>query len=194
MDLRSLIKKSRSYRRFDETFLLSRDTLHDLIALAQYSPTGSNMQPLKFWLSNTPEMNTLIFPHLGWAGALKDWGGPGEGERPTGYIIILGDTAIKQNFGVDHGIAAQSIMLGAAEMGFGGCMIGSARKESLRQALNIPPQYEILLVLALGKPAEVVVTELIQNDGTYHYYRDTEDVHHVPKRSLIDLIVYDVED
>ncbi len=194
MDLRSLIKKSRSYRRFDETFLLSRDTLHDLIALAQYSPTGNNMQPLKFWLSNTPEMNALIFPHLGWAGAMKDWDGPGEGERPTGYIIILGDTAIKQNFGVDHGIAAQSIMLGAAEMGFGGCMIGSARKESLRQALNIPPQYEILLVLALGKPAEVVVTELIQNDGTYHYYRDTEDVHHVPKRSLIDLIVYDVED
>jgi len=193
MDLRTLIHKSRSYRRFDESYRVSSEILHDLIELAQYSPTGRNLQPLKFWLSNTPEMNTLIFPHLGWAGALKDWGGPAEGERPAAYIIILGDTTIAQQFGVNHGIAAQSIMLGAVEKGLGGCMIGSARKENLQQALAIPRHYEILLVLALGKPAEVVVTETIGEDGEYNYYRDAEAVHHVPKRSLSELIVKDVE-
>lgn len=192
MDLIALVRKSRSYRRFDESYRISRETLHDLIELAQYSPTGRNLQPLKFWLSNTTEMNALIFPHLGWAGALKDWGGPAEGERPAAYIIILGDTGITQQFGVNHGIAAQSIMLGAAEMGLGGCMIGSARMESLRAALDIPSQYEILLVLALGKPAEVVVTEPIGEDGIFTYYRDAEDVHHVPKRSLSELIFHDV--
>jgi nitroreductase len=193
MDIKTLIHKSRSCRRFDESYRIGRETLHDLIDLAQHSPSGMNMQPLKFWLSNTTEMNALIFPHLAWAVALKDWGGPAEGERPAAYIIILGDTAITQQFGVNHGIAAQSIMLGAVEKGLGGCMMGSVRREALRQALNIPQRYEILLVLALGKPAEVVVTEPIGKDGEYDYYRDADDIHHVPKRSLSELIVHDVQ-
>jgi nitroreductase len=161
--------------------------------LAEYAPTGSNQQPLKFWLSNTPEMNAVIFPNLAWAGALKDWKGPAEGERPAAYILILGNTEIRQNFGVDHGIAAQTIMLGAAEQGLGGCMIASVRRESLRKALDIPERYEILLVLALGRPAETVVTEPVGEDGNITYYRDAEDVHHVPKRGLDELILHDVK-
>ncbi len=192
MDMKTLVRKSRSYRRFDESCRIEGDTLRDLIELARYSPTGNNLQPLKFWLSNIPEMNVLIFQHLGWAGALKDWDGPQEGERPAAYIIILGDTTIKQHFGVDYGIAAQSIMLGAVEKDLGGCMIGSARKEPLRAALAIPARYEILLVLALGRPAEKVVTESLAEGGEITYYRDEKDVHHVPKRQLSDLIVHDV--
>ncbi len=184
MEMKTLVHKSRSYRRFDQNFALSAEDLHDLVALAQYAPTGSNMQPLKFWLSNSPEMNDRIFPNLNWAGALKDWGGPVEGERPAAYILILGDTEIRTNFGVDYGIAAQTIMLGAAEKGLGGCMIASFRAKGLREALEIPDRYEILLVLALGKPAETVVTEPLGADGSTTYYRDEEDVHHVPKRSL----------
>ena len=191
MDIKSLVRKSRSIRRFDESHKIGKETLNELIELAQYSPTGNNIQPLKFWLSNAPSMNALIFPHLGWAGALKDWDGPAEGERPSGYIIILGDTTIKQQFGVDHGIAAQSIMLGAAERDLGGCMIGSVKRDPLREALAVPPQYEILLVLALGKPAEIVLTEPLKEGGAYSYYRDAEDIHRVPKRSLSELIVHD---
>ena len=192
MDLINLVKRSRSYRRFDGTFQVKPKILRGLIQLARYSPTGNNQQPLKFWLSNTPEMNAKIFQHLAWAGSLKDWDGPQEGERPTAYIIILGDTEIKSSFGVDYGIAAQSIMLGAAEQGLGGCMIASVQRNSLREALGIPERYEILLVLALGKPAETVVMERIEVSGGVRYYRDAEGVHHVPKRSLEDLIVRDV--
>lgn len=189
MDLMTLVRKSRSYRRFDPNYEITPDTLRDLVRLAQYSPTGSNLQPLKFWLSHTPEMNARIFPHLGWAGALKDWDGPDEDERPTAYIVILGDTEIRPSFGVDHGIAAQSIMLGVAEKGLGGCMIGSAHRRLLQDALKIPERYEILLVLALGRPAETVVTEPLGEDGDIRYYRDEDDVHHVPKRELDDLIL-----
>ncbi len=194
MDLMSLIKKSRSYRRFDEGYFISGDDLRDLIRLAQFSPTGSNMQPLKFWLSNSRSENEKIFPHLGWAGALKDWSGPAEGERPSAYILILGDKALRKSFGVDHGIAAQSMMLGAAEKGLGGCMIGSANRQMLQKVLSIPDQYDILLVLALGKPAEEVVTDLMEEGDETRYYRDASDVHHVPKRPLSELIVKDVED
>ncbi|MEA3326952.1 MAG: nitroreductase family protein [Chloroflexota bacterium] len=191
MNLTTLVKMSRSYRRFDESYRIDGEILRELVQLAQYSPTGNNMQPLKFWLSNTPEMNNLIFPHLGWAGSLKDWKGPKEGERPSAYIIILGDMEIQINFGVDHGIAAQSIMLGVAEKGLGGCMIGSAKREGLCKSLGIPERYKILLVLALGKPVETVITEPLKSDGQIRYYRDAEGVHHVPKRSLDDLIVHD---
>jgi nitroreductase len=193
MSLKALVRQSRSYRRFDEKVMVSGEVLRELIGLAEYAPTGSNQQPLKFWLSNTLEMNSVIFPNLAWAGALKDWKGPAEGERPAAYILILGDTEIRQNFGVDHGIAAQTIMLGAAEQGLGGCMIASVRRESLRKALDIPERYEILLVLALGKPAETVVTEPVGEDGNITYYRDAEDVHHVPKRGLDELILHDVK-
>ncbi|MBG0784949.1 MAG: nitroreductase family protein [Anaerolineaceae bacterium] len=193
MSLKALVRQSRSYRRFDEKVMVSGEVLRELIGLAEYAPTGSNQQPLKFWLSNTPEMNAVIFPNLAWAGALKDWKGPAEGERPAAYILILGNTEIRQNFGVDHGIAAQTIMLGAAEQGLGGCMIASVRRESLRKALDIPERYEILLVLALGRPAETVVTEPVGEDGNITYYRDAEDVHHVPKRGLDELILHDVK-
>lgn len=193
MDIKMLVRKSRSFRRFDQDLAISAEVLRGLIALAQYAPTGNNMQPLKFWLSNTPEMNSIIFPNLAWAGALKDWAGPAEGERPAAYIIILGDTEIKQNFGVDYGIAAQTIMLGAAELGLGGCMIASFRAMGLREALAIPERFEILLVLALGKPAETVVTEPLGEDGSTTYYRDQQDVHHVPKRNLESLIVQDAK-
>jgi len=191
MNLTTLVKMSRSYRRFDESYRIDGEILRELVQLAQFSPTGNNMQPLKFWLSNTPEMNKIIFPHLGWAGSLKDWKGPKEGERPSAYIIILGDKEIQFNFGVDHGIAAQSIMLGAAEKGLGGCMIGSARREGLCQDLRIPDRYKILMVLALGKPVETIVTEPLKPDGEIRYYRDADGVHHVPKRNLDDLIVHD---
>lgn len=192
MDLKSLVKNSRSYRRFDESYPVDGEILRSLVELAQYSPTGNNMQPLKFWLSNTPDMNNKIFPYLGWAGSLKDWDGPEEGERPSAYILILGDTEIQVSFGVDHGIAAQSMMLGAVEKGFGGCMIGSAQRVGLQKSLGIPERYKILLVLALGKPIERIVTETVGEGGSVKYYRDEDRVHHVPKRALETLILHDV--
>jgi len=187
--LGDLIRKNRSYRRFYQDTPVSIETLRALVDLARLSASAGNRQPLKYILSCSAEMNARIFPHTRWAGYLKDWGGPAEGERPAAYIVILGDTEISKDFGCDHGIAAQSIMLGAVERGLGGCMIGALDRDGLRQALGIPERYEILLVLALGKPRETVVIEDVGPDGDIKYYRDADGVHHVPKRRLEDVIV-----
>ena len=187
--IRDLVVKNRSYRRFHQEFAIKGQTLRQLVDLARLSASAANSQPLKFMLSCDSRKNALIFPHLAWAGYLKDWPGPTEGERPSAYIVILGDTEIRESFGCDHGIAAQSILLGATERGLGGCIIGSVRRKELREALDIPSHYEILLVLALGKPKERVVIEEVGSAGDIKYWRDSEDVHHVPKRSLRDLIV-----
>ena len=188
MAIRDLILKNRSYRRFDQGFRIEEKTLRELVDLARCSATAANRQPLKFMLSTQPEKNAQIFKTVGFARQLV-WQGPAEGERPSAYIIILGDTEISQNFGCDHGIAAQSILLGAVERGLGGVMLGSANKDVLRASLNIPAKYEILLVVALGKPKETVVLETIGQDGKTAYWRDEKSVHHVPKRRLEDLIV-----
>jgi nitroreductase len=187
--IEDLVRQNRSYRRFHEDVPVRIETLRALVNLARMSASGANKQPLKYILSSDRETNARIFPHTRWAGYLKDWDGPAEGERPAAYIVILGDTEISKSFGCDHGIAAQSIMLGAAERGLGGCIIGSIDKDRLRQTLDIPERYEILLVLTLGKPKETVVLEEVGPDGDIKYYRDEEAVHHVPKRSLEELVL-----
>lgn len=187
--LRDLIVKNRSYRRFFQEQAIGINTLRELVDLARLSASAANLQPLKYILSCTTEKNALIFPHLAWAGYLKDWPGPGEGERPAAYIIILGDRGVSKSFGCDHGIAAQSILLGAAEKGLGGCMIASIERNQLSKALEIPASYEILLVLAIGKAKETVAIEMVGHDGDIKYWRDSENVHHVPKRVLDDVII-----
>jgi len=187
--LRDLVFKNRSYRRFHQDVKIDLDTLRELIDLARHTASVGNQQALKYMLSNDAKTNAKIFQHLAWAGALKDWSGPEEGERPSAYIIILGDTEISRSFGMDSGIAAQTILLGATEKGRGGCMIASVKSKGLRKALDIPERYEIVLVLALGKPKEKVVIEPIGPDGDTTYYRDSDGVHHVPKRALDDIII-----
>lgn len=183
-----LIRSNRSYRRFDQNAPVSMQTLRELINLARLSASGANRQPLKYMISCDRETNDLIFPETAWAAYLEEWSGPIEGERPAAYIVILGDTEITENFGCDHGIAAQSIMLGATEKGLGGCIIGSINREGLRKVLDIPEKLEILLILALGKPAETVLIEEVDSEGDIKYWRDEGGIHHVPKRSLEDLI------
>ena len=187
--IKDLVLKSRSYRRFDQGAEVDLATLRELVDLARLCPSGANLQPLKYILSCDSKTNELIFPHLRWAAYLRDWPGPAEGERPSAYIIICGDREISQSFGCDHGIAAQTILLGAVEKGLGGCMIGSIDRQELSGGLNIPSRFEILLVVALGKPAETVLMETVGPDGSIKYWRDDKGRHIVPKRSLDDLIV-----
>ncbi|MFW5872589.1 MAG: nitroreductase family protein [bacterium] len=187
--LKDLILKNRSYRRFDESKQITEDQLLELVDLARLSPSAANRQPLKYYLSYEKAKNKLIFSTLAWAAALIDWNGPAEGERPSAYIVILGDKNVYEKFGVDPGIVAQSILLGATEKGLGGCMFGSVSREKLRELLKIPSQYEILYVLALGYPVEKVQIDDLDKNGSTKYWRDENQVHHVPKRSLSEIIV-----
>jgi len=187
-NLKDLILKNRSYRRFDETHAISREDLLEMIEAARLSASGRNAQPLKYYLSYDPATNETIFPTLAWAGFLTDWPGPVPGERPAGYIVQLHDTRISQKYYCDDGIAAQSILLTATGKGLGGCIIASVQREKLSGLLHLPPYLEIIQVIALGKPAEKVVIEPMQK-GNIKYWRDNQGVHHVPKRNLEELVI-----
>jgi len=190
--LKDLILKNRSYRGYDESFVISRDVLETLVDFARLSPASRNIQPLKFFLSNDKETNAKIQRHTIWARNLPELKLPHEGQYPTAFIVICFDSTVEQNaaqFSKDVGIAAQSMLLGAAEMGLGGIMIGSFSKEAIIKELSLADNLEPQLVVALGKPVETVVLTELPKDGKTAYFRDENDVHYVPKRSLKDIIV-----
>ena len=188
MTLQQTIMKTRSFRRFWQAEPITIEILQELIDLARLGGSARNVQPLKYLLVNAPAQNAVIFPHLGWAGYLKDWQGPVEGERPSAYIICLLDTRITNEAECDLGIATQNILLGATEKGLGGCRIASFSKK-LQGVLDIPDNLQILLVLALGKQKDAVLLEDSGPDGNIKYWRDENQVHHVPKRSLEEIII-----
>ncbi|MDX9962591.1 nitroreductase family protein [Desulfobacter postgatei] len=188
-NFKELVKSNRSCRRFDNAFALDTQTLTDLVELARYTASGANNQPLKYIISSSREQNDKIFSCLTWAAYLKEWKGPEPAEQPTGYIVILGDTTISNNFWCDHGIAAQTILLGARARGLAGCIFAAINIKKLKSLLAIDDHLEVKLVIALGKPVEKACIDDVGDDGDIRYFRDENQVHHVPKRKLEDLIL-----
>ncbi len=186
--LLELLQKNRSYRRFDHTHKISSQHLRDFVSLARLTPSSGNLQPLKYLLVHEEKDTDQLFGFLRWARYLQEWEGPSDTEKPSAYIVMLGDTTIAQSFQYDAGIVAQTIMLGIVEKGLGGCILTSVDRDGLRVAFSIPPHLEILLVMAIGKPAEKVLLEDLSSEGSIKYYRSPDQVHHVPKRGLDALI------
>ena len=185
--IRDLIIKNRSFRRFDSTVKIKKEQVENWIELARFSASGRNMQPLKYLICTDEKINENVFPCLGWAGYLADWPGPRKEERPVAYIVVMLDKELSESCCCDDGIGIQSILLGAVEDGFGGCIIGTIDKKRLSETLSVPSDFQILWVIALGKPNEKVVLENTDY-GDIKYWRDSEGVHHVPKRPLSEII------
>ncbi len=189
--LRDLLLQNRSYRGYDESVKVTKAQLEALIELCQLTPSSANLQPLKYLLSCDDERNQKIFNCTKWAGALPDLSLPYEGHRPTGYVVIVVDTTIASNtapFMKDVGIVAQTMLLGATEMGLGGCMIGAFDAVQLQTSLQLPEHLHPALVVAIGKPDERIVLTTA-TEGQVKYYRDETDTHYVPKRPLTEVIL-----
>ncbi len=187
--LEQLILKNRSYRRFYQSEKVATEDLKSWINLARQSASARNLQTLKYIVVNTEEQCQQIFPLLSWAGYLKDWDAPEQGERPSAYIVVLNDNHLSEEYFSDDGIASQSILLGATACGYGGCIIAAVKRKELRSVLKIAPQYKIIQVIALGKPKEKVVLDEVGKDGDIKYWREKNGVHHVPKRKIDKLIL-----
>ncbi len=186
---KELVKSSRSVRRYDHGRAIGMDELRELIELSRYCPSASNKQKLRFHPVNTEDDCTKVFHNVVFAASLGKEGTPVPEEAPSAYIIFLNDRSMGAPRGEDMGICAEVMLLGANIMGYAGCMLGSIKKDSLMTELGLDKEaYEPVLVLALGKGVEKVRIEDMK-DGSTAYYRDAERVHHVPKRSLEDILV-----
>ena len=189
--IQELVKQTRTVRRYKEEEPVDPRIVEELVNLARFGGSARNGQPLKYMIVIEKDMCEQVFPHLGWAGYLTDWPGPEPGERPTAYIIcLLAKDRCKgpeSEAHFDLGISTQNMLLGAAEKGIFGCRIASLSNK-LSDTLAIDEGHKILLVLALGYPAEKVVVEEMKTESDIKYWRDSDGVHHVPKRSLKDIL------
>lgn len=183
-----LVRKARSCRRFIQSDPIPLDTLRQIVDMARLTPSGGNDQPLRYAIAHGPEVCAKVFPGLRWAARLKDWGGPKEGERPTGYIFILSSVE-KGSPSTEVGIASQTIQLGATALGYAACQFGSVDRALVTAAIDLPAQYRINLVMALGRQGEKIVLEDVPAGGSIYYYRSADDVHHVPKIRMEDILV-----
>ena len=185
--LLDLVKRARSYRRYDPTKPLSKDDLKAFVEAARLTPSAGNLQRLRY-LAVTEKSEVLtLTKEVKWAGYLTDWDGPSDGEAPAAYLILLSpeSTGVSQ---IDVGIAAETILLAAAEKGVGGCMILNFPREALTERYKLAGKYKIELVISLGVPAEKVEIEEMK-EGNVRYYRDQNDVHRVPKRALSEVFL-----
>ena len=185
--LLDLVKRARSYRRYDPTKPLSKDDLKAFVEAARLTPSAGNLQRLRY-LAVTEKSEVLtLTKEVKWAGYLSDWDGPADSEAPAAYLILLSpeSTGVSQ---IDVGIAAETILLAAAEAGVGGCMILNFPREALTERYKLVSNYKIELVISLGVPAEKVEIETMKEDNV-RYYRDENDVHHVPKRALSEVFL-----
>ena len=184
MDIRELLERNRSVRRFDGARRIGYDTLKGLAELVRYCASGRNIQPLKYRIVCTPEECAEVYPHLKWAGYYADWDGPEPSERPVAYLVQCLDTSIARDCLCDDGLQLEAITLAATEKGIGGCIIKAFNPKRIAEALALPEAMEARYVLALGYPAErVEIVELDENapEG-YKYFRREDGTHCVPKR------------
>lgn len=187
-ELIDLMRRNRSYRRFDPSRAIGPEDLDSIISAARFCASGRNMQPLKYRRVFAPGECARVFPLLAWAGYLKDWNGPEEGERPAAYLVQCLDRNLAQDCMCDDGLQLEALTLAAVSLGLGCCIIKSFDRVGLVRALGLPANLEPLYVLAIGRPVEEVEIEDMR-DGDVRYYRTPDAVHHVPKRALSELTV-----
>lgn len=187
-----LVKQARSHRGFRQDRKVTRQELEHLVECARFTPAARNDQVLKYYLAEKPETVAAIQPLTKWAGALAELHLPRKGAEPVAYIVICLDGSLAENpapYQRDVGIVAQTMLLAAAEMGLNGCMIGSFAAGELREKLGLPETIKPQLLLALGEGTDRIVMTDVGEDGSTTYYRDAEDIHYVPKRTLEQLIL-----
>ena len=187
-----LVKQARSHRGFRQDRKVTRQDLEHLVECARFTPAARNDQVLKYYLAEKPETVAAIQPLTKWAGALAELHLPRKGAEPVAYIVICLDGSLAENpapYQRDVGIVAQTMLLAAAEMGLNGCMIGSFAAGELREKLGLPEAIKPQLLLALGEGTDRIVMTDVGEDGSTTYYRDAEDTHYVPKRTLEQLIL-----
>lgn len=187
-----LVKQARSHRGFRQDRKVTRQELEHLVECARFTPAARNDQVLKYYLAEKPETVAAIQPLTKWAGALAELHLPRKGAEPVAYIVICLDGNLAENptpYQRDVGIVAQTMLLAAVEMGLNGCMIGSFAAGELREKLGLPEAIKPQLLLALGEGTDRIVMTDVGEDGSTTYYRDAEDTHYVPKRTLEQLIL-----
>lgn len=185
VQLESLLKKNRSYRGFDQGRIVTEAELKRIVQTTTLVASGMNKQRLRFRLVTKPDAGKVL-PHITLGAALPQEHLPHLGSEPEAFIVVCATEPENKVIDIDLGIAAQSMLLKATEMGLGGIFILNFRPEAVREALKLP--LTPIAVIAIGKPAEKIFLVPVSGTSDLNYYRK-EGIHYVPKLRTEDLLV-----
>lgn len=183
--LDSLLLRNRSYRGYDPSYVVSREELLKMVEVCTKVPSAKNGQVLRYKLvygEDTPRVQK----YTKWAGALPELNLPFPGTEPSAFIIICSTVPENKWVDIDLGIASQSILLKAVEMGLNGICIGAFNKAEIMREFNL--ELEPVLLLAIGKGAEHIQLTRISDADSRNYYRK-DGVHFVPKLGLDEIVI-----
>jgi len=187
-NFKKIVQNTRSTRRFKKKITIDKRELIELIDIARTVSSGKNMQPLKYIAITDEKIKDEIYKPLVWAAHLTDWN-QNKDEKPSAYILVINDTSIEGFSAIDSGIAMQTIMLGATSKGYSGCILASIDKIAYKKLFNLDNHLEPMFIIALGVKDENIEVVDVTNSTDTNYYRDTNDNHCVPKRSLDTILI-----
>lgn len=190
MNLENLLEWRRSYRKFDESRLISKNDIDEILNSIKFASCANNRQYLRFISVENKDKVLEIFDNTKWAASLpNNIGRPKEGERPVYFIAILSDEAKKLRFnGLDEGLVISNLTLTAAEKGIGSCIIGSVNDKKMREILNYKDNYSCEVVIAFGYPKVKSTIKEIDLEEDQSYYLDEDGNYLVPKYKKDDIV------
>ena len=180
-----LLLRNRSHRAYDNSFQVREDQLRRIIDVNRLTPSARNQQVLRFRMVLDNEADKVL-PHIKMGAALPELHLPEKGSEPRAFIIICSTVEESRFVDIDLGIAAQSMLLQAVEIGLIGICIAAFDKQKIREDFQLP--YEPLLILAIGRGKDNIQLSEISANESHNYYRK-EGVHYVPKLTIEELII-----
>lgn len=181
-----LLERNRSYRGYHPETVVTEDILRKIVAVNTLVPSACNQQVLRFKLVTQGEGSRCVLANVKMGAALPELHLPFPGTEPQAFIIVCSTAPETKLVDIDLGISAQSMLLKATELGYNGLIIGAFNRANIQQEFSLP--YEPLLVIAIGRGAEVIRRVEISENESHAYYRK-EGIHYVPKVRLSDLIL-----
>ena len=175
----------RSIRRFKQESI-DIEVLKKFINAGRLAPSAANLQPLEYFIVNEKKLCSKIFETLSWAGYIKPKWTPSVEERATAYIIVLVTDVNNKYYSRDASLATENMILAAEEENIGSCILCKINRDKIREVLKIPNNIEVDSVIALGYKAEQPVVEDLKE--SVKYWRDKNEILHVPKRKLENVI------
>ena len=150
--MNEIFKKRRSIRQFTNKEV-SQEQIHDILCAAMVSPSGNHVNPWEFVVVREKDKLSRLGKCGQWQSFIADC---------NVAIVIIARESDTDMWLEDCSIAASHIYLEVADQGLGSCWAnirggstpeGQDREEYVREILDIPSEYRVLNVMAIGYPA-----------------------------------------
>lgn len=181
MELSDAIASRRSIRKFKDQGI-SEETIRELLEAARLAPSGSNIQPSRFVIVQSPAAKEAIggctpYKFITKAAVIfvccADLGAQDSRNRRIMELVnegafegididmndpaatttsVVGEAAIKASLSMNVAIAVEHIALKAVDLGLGSCWLGRFDRDKVKTYLDLEDHILPVMLLPVGYP------------------------------------------